>query len=341
LEHSEQSILIVDSGDLLFKKPQITEDLKEDAVARADLILEASARMGCDALNIGPYDLAMGTDFLLERQKRVPFPFLSANLVDAETGKPVFKPYCISTKNGIRIGILGLITEQANQDLLVSHIKITDPVEAATKAVAELQKNRCDLIIALTQLVRQENIELAEKVSGIHFIMAGNKLGPPFGGIAWQPVRIKGTLVFQAYNLGRYLGRLDLVIIDSAYKFVSYLQKPGIFTEIKRLRERIQGLREELSPCPSDGQEMKQAVEDLDRVKEHLENAQGCSYYSSIRIILDKKIQGGQDIEEMVKQYKGGAEDDKMNNDDDDDGDDDDGDDDDDDDGDDDDHDVR
>ena len=74
--------------------------------AKANLMLESLSLMGYDALGIGDDDLTLGKQFLGELSKKAPFPFLSSNLVDAESGKPVFQSSLIKEINGSKSGSL-------------------------------------------------------------------------------------------------------------------------------------------------------------------------------------------------------------------------------------------
>jgi len=75
-------ILLLDTGNLFFRKPPQTETKHQDALLRVDLLLRSYGEMGYDAVNVGEKDLMMGLTFLLEVTQKAKFPFLSANLVD-------------------------------------------------------------------------------------------------------------------------------------------------------------------------------------------------------------------------------------------------------------------
>ncbi|MEM3085034.1 MAG: hypothetical protein QXP61_08095, partial [Nitrososphaerales archaeon] len=48
---------------------------------------------------------------LIEISKQAKFPFISSNILDEDTEKPLFQPYIFKEIDGIRIGILALISE--------------------------------------------------------------------------------------------------------------------------------------------------------------------------------------------------------------------------------------
>ena len=85
----EKKILLMDAGDLLFKKfagPYSKDELK-GITEKAHLIVESLNLMGYDAIGIGDDDLSLGKEFLLDLAKKAKFPFLSSNLLDEKTGK--------------------------------------------------------------------------------------------------------------------------------------------------------------------------------------------------------------------------------------------------------------
>ncbi len=70
--------------------------------AKANLMVESLNLMGYEALGIGDDDLTLGKEFLVELSKKAKFPFLSSNLVEAESGKPLFQSYLIKEVNGLK-----------------------------------------------------------------------------------------------------------------------------------------------------------------------------------------------------------------------------------------------
>ena len=57
------------------------------------MILDGYEKIGCDAINVGHYELAAGLPFLKEMDTECDIPFISANLRDTGTGELLFDPY--------------------------------------------------------------------------------------------------------------------------------------------------------------------------------------------------------------------------------------------------------
>ena len=212
MKQERGNLLILDSGDLLFKDYYLDEPLKKQLRSKADLIIESFNRIGCSAFNVGDYDLALGVKYLMKKAESAKFPFLSANLIDKNTGRPPFQPYIIKDINGLKVGILGLITPDIQSRFskdTSNNLAVKDPFETAKTLVSEL-KGKTHLIIALTNLGLLSDKELAMRIPGIDVIIGGHdkvKLD--------SPIIINNTLILQAYKEGQYLGILDLTLHDN------------------------------------------------------------------------------------------------------------------------------
>ena len=96
--------------------------------------------MGYDALNIGDTDLGLGVEYLKTLQKKSKIPFLSANLKEKKTGRPIFKSHLVKEVDGMKIGIIGLLTPEIHpfiQKQLKSYF-IEDPTKAALETINRL-----------------------------------------------------------------------------------------------------------------------------------------------------------------------------------------------------------
>ena len=122
---------------------------------------------------IGPSDLSLGLDALREYEKSAKFPFLSANLVDATTGKPVFQDSVVIERGGVRFGVFAVMLGKLNPtfaERALQGAKLTDPLEAAKQTAARLRKE-CDVVIALGQLNVPENEKLLEEVEEVDVLV--------------------------------------------------------------------------------------------------------------------------------------------------------------------------
>jgi len=218
-EHEKsQNLLILDAGNSLYGQPLANK-------TQGRVIVEAMNAMGYQAMALGDRDLMLGISALTERMKQARFAFLSANLVWANSGQPVAKPYAIVTVNGRKIGLIGLTHPGALTTLdsslankpVASTLRINDPVATAREYLLKVQKET-NVVLLLTNLGIELDQKLAQEVPGITAIIGGRSrvvLQPP------ARVPETGTVIVQAGFDGEFLGILRLEI-DERGKVTAY-----------------------------------------------------------------------------------------------------------------------
>ena len=108
LKNNNIDPIILDAGDALFAHLKYSLLNLPSVKYKAKAFLEGYEKIGCDALNIGEYDLAAGYEFLKSLEENSTIPFISANLRVTETGDLAFKPFVIINRNKLKIGIIGV-----------------------------------------------------------------------------------------------------------------------------------------------------------------------------------------------------------------------------------------
>ncbi|MBR5150172.1 MAG: hypothetical protein IKW61_02605, partial [Bacteroidaceae bacterium] len=154
-ELGDENVIFVDNGDLFAGWPMAyyLNRLEKNEV---NIAAEAMNLLGCEVYGIGEGELSQGRDLLNRHAKAMKGSAVCANLVDAATGKPVFKPYAVVERNGVKCAFVGIITEEAVTYLSPAQmegLKITDCEAAARDAIAEIKKNENpDVIIGLMHM---------------------------------------------------------------------------------------------------------------------------------------------------------------------------------------------
>lgn len=217
-------VLLLDSGDTIEGTP--LEALHARAGRSGDPTIRAMNGAGYDAMCVGNHEFDFGLDVLERARRDARFPFLSANIVD-EKGMPVFRPFAIFERAGVRIGVLGLTVSAVPSWESPSHLgrlHFLDTVETARKYVPILRgRERCGIVIVLTHQGFERDLgagrppdpvwaaenrgwALATGVDGIDILLAGHShenLPPRRIGKVW--VSIPG-------RYGNFLTRYDLEI---------------------------------------------------------------------------------------------------------------------------------
>jgi 2',3'-cyclic-nucleotide 2'-phosphodiesterase (5'-nucleotidase family) len=256
-------VLPVDSGDLFFDPAGSAH--QERARLKAALIAKAYRRMGVVAVNVGDADLIQGLD-LLREEARQGLPLISANLVDARTGKPVFAPFVVKEVSGMRLAFFGLLgpkLSQALQRALGDSVAVKEPVEAA-KEVMESLRGKADHVILLSDLGLSGDRELAKAVPGIQFVLGGHE-----GRFISAPHQEGTTFMVQSYSKGMYLGKLKVVLEQPGSPWQDEGKGKRIQQEITKIDARINALNAAQARAPREA--LQRQVEQLTRQKEELQ----------------------------------------------------------------------
>ncbi|CAA6824270.1 MAG: UDP-sugar hydrolase (EC; 5'-nucleotidase (EC, partial [uncultured Thiotrichaceae bacterium] len=149
VEANGGSVLLLSGGDINTGVPE--SDLQD---AEPDFI--GMKEMAYDAMAVGNHEFDNPLAIIRKQQNWGGFPFLSANIYDKTTGKRLFDPYIMVEKQGLKIAILGLTTDDTirigNPEYL-GNIEFRSPLEEAKKVIAELkEKQQPDMIFAVTHM---------------------------------------------------------------------------------------------------------------------------------------------------------------------------------------------
>ena len=191
--------------------------------------------LGYDLKNVGIRDLYRGAAGLKEMARVARFPLLSANLrerQDTTTPPPYLRPYWILEAHGLRIGVFGLITEEAPIFLLNHHLQpfyVARDVATARAMVAELRKQGADFIVALTNLGVSRDTMLARVVPGIDLII-GSFDGRGMREAYEDPTN--HTIVVRTYSGLSDVGRIRLFFDPETRTLVRYeYQETSLFVD--------------------------------------------------------------------------------------------------------------
>jgi len=281
-------LLLLSGGDINTGVPE--SDLQD-----AEPDFKGMKHIGYDAMAIGNHEFDNELSVIRKQESWVDFPFLAANIYDSSTNKRLFKPYQVFEKGALRIAVMGLTTDDTKKlgnPEFMDGISFTTPVEEAKKLVPELN-SKADIVIAATHMGHYQNakfginapgdVTLARSVSGIDMIIGGHSQDPVCAdaqgalitkykaGMACMPDVQNGTLIMQAHEWGKYVGRADLEFKNGELSLLSYqlipvnLKKKVKNAEGKKVRVHIADeiaedaeLKAILKPFQEQGQEQLQ-----------------------------------------------------------------------------------
>jgi len=251
-------VLLVDAGDAE-EKSLLESDVTKGAAVAA--LLKAA---GYQAMAVGNgAALSYGPQCLEAIAAAASFPVLAANLTWAQSGELVqgTTAATLLTVAGVRIGLIGLAPTFKFWPLFGLHVP--QGIEEVRRWRDDLKAQGTAVIVVLSHQGSRSDRELAQAVTGLDVIIGGHAHEVLPEGL-WEGE----TLICQAGDYGRFLGRVDLQV-DVASGRVTRKQArllpldeemdpdPIVMAEWQRQQERVarmlqQPLGETLAPFPYD-----------------------------------------------------------------------------------------
>ncbi|BEM41905.1 protein UshA [Serratia marcescens] len=256
------SLLLLSGGDINTGVPE--SDLQD-----AEPDFRGMNLVGYDAMAIGNHEFDNPLSVLRQQEKWATFPLLSANIYQKSTGQRLFKPYALFDKQGIKIAVIGLTTDDTakmGNPEYFTDIEFRVPAPEAKQVVEQLRKDeKPDVIIAATHMGHYDNgehgsnapgdVEMARSLPAgyLDMIVGGHSQDPVcmagdnrkqvdyVPGTPCSPDRQNGTWIVQAHEWGKYVGRADFEFRNGELKLVHYQLIP---VNLKKKVEKADGTSE-------------------------------------------------------------------------------------------------
>ncbi|MBE1276401.1 2',3'-cyclic-nucleotide 2'-phosphodiesterase [Enterovibrio baiacu] len=231
--------VLVDNGDLIQGSP-MGDYMAAKGIEEGEIhpVYKAMNQLNYDVGNIGNHEFNYGLDFLDRTLEGANFPYVSANVFDAHTGKSYFTPYIIkehtmTDTDGkahlVKVGYIGFVPPQImvwDKKNLDGKVIAKDIKATADKLVPEMKAKGADVIVAIPHsgLSQDEYKAMAENsvyyladVDGIDAIAFGHShaVFPGKGfdniqGVDNQKGTIKGVASVMPGRWGSHVGIMDL-----------------------------------------------------------------------------------------------------------------------------------
>jgi 2',3'-cyclic-nucleotide 2'-phosphodiesterase/3'-nucleotidase len=216
----DHPVLVLDSGDTIQGSP--LEQFSHVRWGRTSPTIEAMNRIGYAAMAVGNHEFNFGLEILRRAERQAEFPFLSANTIVEETGKPAFPPYLVEEFGSLRIGVLGLTTPNIpgwEQPENYRGLTFEPMDEAARRWVPVLrEQEECDLVVVLAHTGLEIDLASSEsdgtayenfgwrlaQVPGIDVLLTGHSHRD------LSPRVVNGVIVSQPRARAEVLTRIDL-----------------------------------------------------------------------------------------------------------------------------------
>lgn len=209
--------LLVDAGDTIQGEPMayVRHRVKPELGDPSMAIMNA---LGFHAMAVGNHDFDFGLPTLRAVEEQAQFPWLSANAVEATTGRPAFTGYSMQEFDGVRVAVLGLSSSAtarlADRDSM-GGLTFRDAVEVAKEMIPRLRTvEKADVVVVVYhggigngggKGAEHQGRALAEQVPGIDLLLLGH---------SHQTVQttVNGVTVLQPGAQGRALAQAEIAL---------------------------------------------------------------------------------------------------------------------------------
>jgi 5'-nucleotidase/UDP-sugar diphosphatase len=225
IRRSEPNVLLLHSGDLFQGDLFFNKYLGVPE-------LQLMKQLGFDAMAVGNHEFDLGPKVLNESLSKAfvesSFPLLSANL--DMNGYPDLKkwiqPSVVKIVGDIRIGIFGMTIPDDPTTQPAPVIIQKDIVPIAQHAVTELRNKGVDVVICVSHSGFLSDRLIAEKVSGIDFIVGGHD-----HVVFKRPISIRNpsgklTRIIHGGEHYKHIGKLRFTVKNGAVQLLDYRLLP-------------------------------------------------------------------------------------------------------------------
>ncbi|WP_415381798.1 5'-nucleotidase C-terminal domain-containing protein [Halosimplex sp. TS25] len=161
---------------------------------------------------VGNHDLDYGFDAVPNFTAASEYPWLLANVrADDGGGIPGTENYTIVERDGVRVGIVGLVDDAIEPKTAVDFdeagYEVADYSEVGGEVATELKtEENVDVVVAAAHIGVGDSKELARETENIDVIVTGDD------EVAYEPQVTDGAVIMEAEGRAAYLGELNLTV---------------------------------------------------------------------------------------------------------------------------------
>ncbi len=197
-----EGALLLFAGDLI--SPSV-----ESSIFKGAQLIDGLNLLGVNAATFGNHEFDYGPAELAKRVAESRFPWVVSNaFAPGLTPFPGTRPYLILTVGAVRVGIMGLITEETVAASSPGNTTFGDPVAVARALIPILRRNGAQVIIALTHLHMADDQALLRQIPEIDLVIGGHDHDP-------LTATVDGRLIAKAGSDARWLGVTRLALDGS------------------------------------------------------------------------------------------------------------------------------
>lgn len=186
-EVGENSLFLIDNGDHLQGTNAVYYFNFKDTTGNKHLFTRVVEYMGYDAIAIGNHDIEAGHPVYDKIDAEMEIPYLAANAIDVESGKPYFQEYSIIKKGGVKVAVIGFGNPNISAWLAPSlwegmeFVPTYPMADSLVKVVRE--RERPDIVVISvhgglgsedSHIPENPALYLASNVKGVDLVIAGH-----------------------------------------------------------------------------------------------------------------------------------------------------------------------
>jgi S-sulfosulfanyl-L-cysteine sulfohydrolase len=154
------------------------------------------------------WEFTLGIDRVTEIVDSLSFPFLGANIFDAEWNEPAYEPYKMFEVGGASVAVIGQAFPYlpiANPKWMFPNLSFGVREERMAEVVQEVRDAGADLVVVLSHNGFDVDRKMAGRVAGIDVILTGHT-----HDALPEPVMVGKTILIASGSNGKFISRVDL-----------------------------------------------------------------------------------------------------------------------------------
>jgi sulfur-oxidizing protein SoxB len=185
--------------------------------------------LGTEAMT-SHWEFTLGIDRVTEIvENELGFPFLGANIFDAEWDEPAYEPYQMFERGGVQVAVIGQAFPYmpiANPKWMFPDLSFGVRQDRMAEVVAEVRGAGAECVVLLSHNGFDVDRKLAGEVEGIDVILTGHT-----HDALPEPVQVGNTFLIASGSHGKFVSRVDLDIRDGAMQGINHRLIP-IFSDV-------------------------------------------------------------------------------------------------------------
>jgi hypothetical protein len=206
-------------------------------------IVQAYSEMGYVALNVGYREASLTADLLRKTASESPVPLISANVLDAKTGRPVLPGWTVVKRDGRRIAFVGVLDPRGVEDSLGAGLTVEDMATGIGRILPEVTR-AADVLVLLAFTDEASLRALARQFYEFSLVLGGKVSQPA------QALQREGQVyIYYTANESKSFGALELVIPEEGKPFVGqhaitlldkrYMEHAEVLSRVRAYRQEI------------------------------------------------------------------------------------------------------